>query len=67
MSLSYGEAHDDEEDGEDGKAHELDGLAAPRVYEEERRVVARDETRGGENYVADADVLEVLERLLRYR
>lgn len=38
------EAHDGEEDGEDGEAHELDGLAAPGVDEEERCVVTRDKT-----------------------
>lgn len=58
--LVVAEAHDDEEDGEDGKAHELDGLAAPRVDEEEGGVISWDKTSRGEDDVANADVLEIL-------
>lgn len=36
--------HDDEEDGKDDETHELNGLATPRVDEEEGHPVARDET-----------------------
>lgn len=42
------EAHDDEDDGEEDETHELDGLAAPDVNEEEGNPVARNETSGGE-------------------
>ena len=55
--------HDDEEDREHDETHELDGLAAPLVDDEERRPVAGDETSGGEDHVADGDVLEVLVNL----
>ena len=54
------EAHDTEEDGEHDKAHELDRFAAPPVDEEERRPIAGDEARDGEDHVADGDVLQVL-------
>ena len=53
------EAHDNEQHGEQGEAHELDGLAAPGVNEEEGCVVAWDETCSGKDEVPDADVLEV--------
>jgi len=39
------EAHDDEDDGEHAEAHELDGFAAPAVYQQESGVVSRDQTR----------------------
>jgi len=50
-------AHDDEEDGEDDEAHELDGLAAPGVDEEEGDPVTWDKTCGGEDEIADTDVV----------
>lgn len=34
--------HDDEEDGEEGKAHKLNRLASPRIDEEEGYPVAWD-------------------------
>ena len=52
--------HDDEKDREHGEAHQLDGLAAPLVDEEERRPVAGDEARNGQDHVADGDVPQVL-------
>ena len=57
--------HDDEEDGEHGEAHELDGLAAPLVDHEEGRPVAGDEASSGEDHVAHGDVLQVLVHLVR--
>lgn len=42
------EAHDDEDDGQHDEAHDLDGLAAPRVDEDERGPVAGDETSDGD-------------------
>ena len=54
------EAHADEDDGEDGEAHELDLLSAPRVDENEGQVVARDETADSEDDVADSDVVQSL-------
>ena len=61
------EAHAGEGDGEHDESHELDGLAAPRVDEEERNPVARDETGDGEDDVSDRDVLESLPSLLSSR
>ena len=37
--------HDKEQDGEYTEAHELDGLSAPAVDEEERGPIPRDESR----------------------
>ena len=54
------EAHDDEQTREDREAHELDGLAAPCVDEEEGGVITGDETSSGEDDVADGDVVQVL-------
>lgn len=56
--LVVAEAHDDKEDGEHDKAHELDGFAAPAVDEEEGCVVSGNETCCRENQVADAGVVE---------
>ena len=54
------EAHDDEEDGEHDEAHELDGLAAPAVDEEEGHPVTGDETGDDEDEVTDSDIVEIL-------
>ena len=58
------ETHSGEKNSENSEAHELDGLAAPGVDEEEGEVVARNEACSGENDVADADVAEVVVDLL---
>lgn len=63
VQLVVREAHDDEEDREHREAHELDRLAPPAVDHEERRPVAGDEARDGEDHVAGRDVLQVLEDL----
>lgn len=57
--LVVAEAHAAEEYGEHGEAHELDRLAAPRVDEQEGGPVAGDEAGGGQDHVADANVLQV--------
>ena len=55
----------DEQDREHGEAHELDGLAAPGVDEEEANPVAGDKAGSGEDEVADADVVHVVVDALR--
>ena len=52
--------HDDEEDGEDGESHELDGLATPSIDKQEGGPVSRDDTRNDQDHVSDGDVVEVL-------
>lgn len=46
--------------GQQGEAHELDRLAAPRIDEQEAHPVARDQTTGTENKVADGDIVQRL-------
>jgi len=58
--LIISKAHDDEEDGEDDEAHELDGFAAPGVDEEEGDPVPWDETCGGEDEISDTDVVQIV-------
>ena len=58
--LVVAEAHDTEENCEDDEAHELDGLAAPGVDEEEGSPVAGNETGDDDDEVTDGDVPEVL-------
>lgn len=53
-----GESEDDEEDGQHGEAHELDGLSADPVDEDEACPVSRDETGDGQDDVTDTDVSE---------
>ncbi len=53
------ETHAAEQDGKHGKAHELDGLAAPAVDDEEGRPVSGNETGDREDEVTEADILEV--------
>ena len=65
--IEWERTHDDEEDGEHGEAHELDGLAAPAVNNQERGPVPGNETRNGDDHVPDGDVLQVHEHLLRAR
>ena len=54
------ETEDTEEDGERDETHELDGLAAPGVNEEEGCPVAGDETGDDDDEVTDGGVPEVL-------
>lgn len=65
LHLVVAEAHADEDDGEDGEAHELDLLTAPRVDEDEGQVVSRDETADSQNNVSDGDVVQRLVRVDR--
>ena len=58
--LVVAETEGGEEDGECGEAHELDGLAAPGVDEEEGSPVSGNETGDDDDEVADGDVPEVL-------
>lgn len=58
--LVVGEAHDDEEDGEDGETHQLDRLAADGVDRGHGHPVARDRTGQDNDEVADGGVVEVL-------
>ena len=54
-----GETHDDESDGENDESHKLDGLASPRVDEEEGNPVPWDETSNGQDQVTNANVPQV--------
>ena len=52
--------HDGEKDGEYDKAHHLDGLATPGVNEKEGYPITWDQTRHGEDKVADTNIVQVL-------
>lgn len=54
------EAHDDEENGKDNEAHELDWLASPAIDEKEGDPVAGNDTCSNEDHVSDGNVVEVL-------
>lgn len=51
---------DDEEDGECAETHELDGLAAPTINEEEADPVSGNQTSGGKNQISNANVVQVI-------
>lgn len=58
--LVVAEAHDDEEDGEDGETHQLNRLAADGVHRRHGHPVAWDRTSQDDDEVADGGVVEVL-------
>ena len=52
--------HDNKENGEHSEAHELDGLAAPCIDEQEGCPVSRNETASREDKVTDASVVDAV-------
>ena len=52
--------HGDEKDGKDAETHELDGLAAPGIDEEEGNPISRNKAGNRENKVSDTNVVESL-------
>ncbi len=52
--------HDNEEDSENRKSHELNWLASPSVDEQEGHPVSGNDTSNDQDHVADSDVVEVL-------
>jgi hypothetical protein len=54
------ETHDDEEDGEDGEAHELDGLAADDIDSGHGEPVTGHGTSEHDDQVTDGSIVEVL-------
>jgi hypothetical protein len=49
---------DDENYRQDDEAHELNGFTAPRVDEQEGKVVPREQTSGSQNKVTRTDVIQ---------
>lgn len=60
LKLVVAKTHAAKGDGKDAEAHELDGLAAPRVDEQERDPVTGDETSHRQDDVADRKVVQRL-------
>lgn len=60
VQFVVGEADDDKDDGEDGEAHELDGLAADGVNRRHRDPVAWDGAGADNDQIADGGVVEDL-------
>lgn len=52
--------HYNEKDGENGETHQLNGLASPRIDEEERGPITRNEASNGKNDITKADIVERL-------
>ena len=52
--------HDDEKDSENSEAHQLDGLASPRVDENKCYPIARDEATRGKDDIANRDIVKRL-------
>jgi hypothetical protein len=55
---NQGRTHDDEQDGEHGETHELNGLAAPGVDEQEGHPVPGNETGDRDDQVADGHIVK---------
>lgn len=58
--LVVGESHDDEEHGQDTKAHQLDGLTAQSIDSGHSHPVARDSTSQDNDQVANGCVVQVV-------
>lgn len=52
--------HDDEKAGENGEAHQLDGLTPPRIDEKECYPIARDEATHGKDDITNGDIVKGL-------
>jgi len=55
-----GEAHNAEENSEDSEPHQLDRFTSPRVDEQKRHPITRDETSNRQDDVSDRYIIQTL-------